>query len=75
MRLDERIRNFPKTARIAIFALVAVATLVMALTSIFGLLHSKQLQQVWETKILLLQHCRFRPPLLDNNFHVELLYY
>jgi hypothetical protein len=71
MRLEGRIRTFPKTARIAIFALVATATLVVALAATIGLLHSKQLQQVRETRVLLLQHRRFRPPLLDNDFQCQ----
>lgn len=62
MRLEGRIRTFPKTARIAIFALVATATLVMTLAATIGLLHGKQLQQVRETRVLLLQHRRFWPP-------------
>lgn len=53
-RLDERIQTFPKTTRIAIFVLVAATSVVMALAATFGLLHSKQLQYVGETRILLL---------------------
>src|SRR5215211_2321092 len=68
MRLEGRIRTFPKTARIAIFALVATATLVVALAATIGLLHSKQLQQVKETRILLLQHRRFNAPPLTTIF-------
>jgi isoprenylcysteine carboxyl methyltransferase (ICMT) family protein YpbQ len=52
---------FRKQQESPFFSLVAAATLVMALAATIGLLHSKQLQQVWETRILLLQHCKFNP--------------
>jgi hypothetical protein len=46
---------------------------VIALAATIGLLQSKQLQQVWETRILLLQHGGLDPLCWTTIFNVKFL--
>ena len=71
MRLDENIRTFPKIARIAIFWAGGSGDYGNGFSFNNQAASQQATPQLGETRILLLELCKFRPPLLDNNFHVE----